>query len=725
MPTIKSMIKRTLVILLLFSLFSLYGKPRYSPNLKEKTAEEEEQNDPSQIFLVGTSKGLYAVDEKNRASLLWSGGKVEQIIYVSGEQNLWYFRTSCGIFCSKDLKNFEERNGSLPFLRIKTYENETLSYERRVHPLKDLAVNPLNAEELVTATKDGVYLTQDGGKNWKGIGSVSKKTSGIKAVAIGEFGGEKAAFMSHSIYGFAYILLEKDGEWKNARGGFYTSPTFNNVDELSDIYVKKEKNGECAVYAANSYSPRVYRFDWQTKRASLLYSGERKVDFIDSITSVKDVLVATRLGGLLSIDLKKGNSLLKAAKFDEWKKAFNGAPGNVLCAFIPSSRTTFGESLVLNELWALEANALYTPYAKEADGKKSVYASAYQCRTQGGIDKFIKIVKQNSLNSLVIDMKDDYGLLRYKSNDEKVLSLAKSSAYALDLEHFVDECKKEGIYLIARIVVFKDRHLAKQQDGCLAVWDKTANKAWRGIKRYESFEDADGKKRKRAIHYDEFWVDPYCPTVWKYNVDIAKELIRRGFDEIQFDYIRFPTDGINLSKAFYRYKSEGMDKEAALMSFLNYARKNIDSPIGVDIYGANGWYRSGTRTGQDVEMLSNFVDVICPMFYPSHFENAFLNYKPYALRPKRIYYYGTFRNTIIGRNRVIVRPWVQAFFLNVAYDRQFYDKSYVKGEVKGVNESVKRGYMYWNNSGNYEMISRDEEENTESALKKIEKESSY
>ena len=66
-----------------------------------------------------------------------------------------------------------------------------------------------------------------------------------------------------------------------------------------------------------------------------------------------------------------------------------------------------------------------------------------------------------------------------------------------------------------------------------------------------------------------------------------------------------------------------MDKESALISFLSYARDNIQAPIGIDIYGANGWYRSGTRTGQDAEMLAEYVDVIGPMFYPSHFEQTF------------------------------------------------------------------------------------------------------
>jgi hypothetical protein len=150
-----------------------------------------------------------------------------------------------------------------------------------------------------------------------------------------------------------------------------------------------------------------------------------------------------------------------------------------------------------------------------------------------------------------------------------------------------------------------------------------------------------------------------------------------------------------------------MDKESALVSFLRYARANIDAPIGIDIYGANGWYRSGTRTGQDVELLAEYVDVVCPMFYPSHFEQSFLNYAPASERPYRVYYYGTYRNTVIGRNKLIIRPWVQAFYLNVSYDRQYYNENYVRQQVYGVRDSVNRGYMYWNGMCRYDDISPD------------------
>ena len=106
-------------------------------------------------------------------------------------------------------------------------------------------------------------------------------------------------------------------------------------------------------------------------------------------------------------------------------------------------------------------------------------------------------------------------------------------------------------------------------------------------------------------------------------------------------------------------------------------------------------------------MLAEYVDVVCPMFYPSHFEQSFLTYSPASERPYRVYYYGTYRNTVIGRNKLIIRPWVQAFYLNVSYDRTWYNKNYVIQQIYGVRDSVNRGYMYWNGVCRYDDISPD------------------
>jgi hypothetical protein len=291
----------------------------------------------------------------------------------------------------------------------------------------------------------------------------------------------------------------------------------------------------------------------------------------------------------------------------------------------------------------------------------------------------------------------------------------------LDIEAFLKEMKARGVYTAARIVVFKDPVLAAREGGKYAVWDSRNNKPWAGYydtrrkktaapvsDRREDLTEilpaGDPEYEILRTYYDERWVDPYSEEVWEYIAAVASELHDRGFDEIQFDYIRFPTDGTNLGDAQYRWQENGMDMESAMVSFLRHIRSRISAPISIDIYGANGWYRTGARTGQEVELLAPWVDVICPMYYPSHFEQDFLAQNPAELRPYRIYFQGTLRTRRIGRGQVIVRPYVQAFYLNVSYDRQYYNTDYVRRQAEGVRDAGGPGFTYWNNSGRYEDI---------------------
>jgi hypothetical protein len=102
--------------------------------------------------------------------------------------------------------------------------------------------------------------------------------------------------------------------------------------------------------------------------------------------------------------------------------------------------------------------------------------------------------------------------------------------------------------------------------------------------------------------------------------------------------------------------------------------------------------------------MTPWVDVICPMYYPSHFEQDFLAQEPAELRPYRIYNQGVQRTHHIARGKIIVRPWAQAFYLNVSYDRRFYNQDYVRRQLEGTRDAGSGGLTYWNNSGRYEDI---------------------
>ena len=730
---------------LLISLTSCIATAQTEDNSIYKlpaTTAESSAEVSSGYILAGSESGLYKINAGKTAIPLWQGGKVSKILRVEDKNSRkiqWYFLTTQGILTSSDLSVFEFRNDGLPFLTIKQYDGASTSFLKQPAQLKDLSVHPTKPNILVTATKDYVYITYDGGLSWKSIGSTSTSTSGIKAVAVcdmNKIGSGRPAiqkedgstlpavppetnlvvFMAHTIFGFSYCMpTATKPAWKDCNGGFENMKTQSYPDEIADILpvVFSDANGfpVTEIFVSQSYLPRIYRFDWESERGELLYAGKEPVETIDALFWDGTKLLYTHPGEIAAYNPATKSSDFVPPEYTAWKDSFSalGKNDTLYSAWIPNAAGEKKAGLTLGELWLLYPDDVNNKYAEKALDRKAIYVQAHKLMTKSGIEQYKKIIKDNKLDAMVIDMKDDYGLIRFEAKDPLIQEKGYVSKYRIDLDTFVPMMKEQGIYLVARIVTFKDKNLAGYGKKQYAVWDKALNRPWLGISGYEKVTDESGNEtgETKTLYYDENWVDPYSPEVWEYNVHIARELIARGFDEIQFDYIRFPTDGKNMANAQFRWRSEGMDKESALVSFLRYARANIDAPIGIDIYGANGWYRSGTRTGQDVELLAEYVDVVCPMFYPSHFEQSFLTYSPASERPYRVYYYGTYRNTVIGRNKLIIRPWVQAFYLNVSYDRTWYNKNYVTQQVYGVRDSVNRGYMYWNGVCRYDDISPD------------------
>ena len=694
----------------------------------EETVEEIVKVVDQNTVLVGTETGLYQLIGTTQ-NPLWQEGYVQKILKADG----WYFLTSEGIVYSKDLVNFEKRNSGLPAHTIKKYDGKVKSFEYKQKTLKDLAIHPENPQIMVTATKDAVYLSKDAGLSWKSIG-FSARTPGLKSLVVMDLPvivtnedktlresseTQLVVCMSHAIYGFSYYLPNSSKpKWIDIEDGFDNMPKPSLTEEIACMLpiVSENEDGskKYDIYFGTSFIPRLYKLDWKNKKVELLWKNTLQNDTQESLVKLDNTMIYLNRKGFNAIDLTTNQPTLLPTEVQIWQNLIKYSPENYLCAYLPSLLTKGKTDVSLTELWMLQQDKKRNEYQQIADGKKSLYMPAHHAIDKR-LDEHLQTVKDNKLNSIVIDMKDDYGGLRFDARTPELVAKKAVSSYAVKLDDFVPKMKEQGLYLIARIVVFKDRNLYRYNNNEMAVYDKSTNAPWRGLRRMEEKKDADGNvildeagnPVKEPVYFDEYWVDPYCEKVWEYNIQVAKELIERGFDEIQFDYIRFPTDGTNLGQTKYRYQEKGMDMESALISFLSYARENIKAPIGIDIYGSNGWYRSGSRTGQDVELLSEFVDVICPMFYPNHFEQNFLAYQPEIERPYRIYYYGTYRNAQIARDKVLIRPWAQAFYLNVSYDRKYYNKDYVRRQIFGVRDSMNNGYMYWNNSGRYSDISPD------------------
>ena len=656
--------------------------------------------------LVGASDGLYRLDQTGKPVRLLGGSDVRKIIKT---ETGWYLLSSRGVLFSQDLSGFEERNKGIPIKVIKTFDNGVKGFANEIQEVKDLEVDPYNDQNLVACTKDDVFLSQDAGLNWRRIPSPAQQP-GLKAVAVTSQ-PELLIFVSHPIRG-PFVRSGANGAWREIRGELGKSdPGNSNPEEISDIVVRAGTTG-AEVWAANSFLPRLYRYDFANSTFSLALREEKAFGTFESLLPRADEVLYVTDGAIMRFDPESGTPQFAGTETMAIRAAAALVSGRINAYW---SSSVAGRPLSLTELW-LVAFKNEKPFRAFADGRFGLYLQTHFMVNPESRAKYDKLMDAHNMDMIVLDLKDDYGRLRFEPQDPLIKTIGRT-VNPLDVEAFVSEMKAKGRYLVARIVVFKDKRLYEHAGGAYAVWDGVENKPWQGyvnqtvektVTPPEGVTEGDSAPITMTVterkYYEEHWVDPYSEKVWEYNVAIAKEIIQRGFDEVQFDYIRFPTDGVNMSNLRYRWKDSGMDMESALMSFLQYARKNVDAPISIDIYGANGWYRSGVRTGQDVELLARYVDVICPMFYPSHFEQTFMAFEPAVLRPYRIYHLGTLRNSYMARKQVVVRPYLQAFYMNVRYDREFYSPRYVSLQVDGVRDSTNEGLTFWNNAGRYDDI---------------------
>jgi len=656
-------------------------------------------------LLAGTAGGLYSLDASQDLTECWSGGAVRRILPRAGTAKApaeWLILSGQGIFASQDLEHWEGRNRGLPVKVIKIYKEGKKSFISQPQEIKDLAVNPQNPEILAAAVNNGVFLSRNGGREWKPLGMPPYRSNGIKSVAVfsmpREGGGEELIVLcSHSIYGVHYLLPDQDKPvWTEMNEGIEVLETTENPDEVSDMAVFP--GNPPRVYLSQTFRQRIYHLDWENRRFLPLWQGEGEGKNtrggVDSLDAGIDSLRFLREGEVLELSLKEGNGappVLSRPDILEFIKGFCRSyevdlQSLVLSWGVPGAAA---ETISLSELWLLKEKTASPSTA----GREGLYLPVNHALDAPSLAPYLDKIERGNLNMVVVDMKDDYGRLRFTPRNEALLRWGRVF-WPVDIDLFLERMKGLGIYTIARVVVFKDPEVVKKEKGRYAVWDTRNNEAWMGYR-------MNGDEK---VYYDERWVDPYAEEFWEYIAALSAELHDRGFDEIQFDYIRFPTDGINLGDAVYRWKDPGMDMESAIVSFLRHIRSRVEAPLSVDIYGANGWYRTGARTGQEVELLAPLVDVICPMYYPSHFEQYFLAQDPPEERPYRIYYQGTRRTAIIARNRIIVRPWAQAFYLNVSYDKKYYGPDYVIREVQGVRDAGNGGWTFWNNSGRYEDV---------------------
>ncbi len=306
---------------------------------------------------------------------------------------------------------------------------------------------------------------------------------------------------------------------------------------------------------------------------------------------------------------------------------------------------------------------------------KALYLTVYGIGSRILRDSALKLIEETELNALVIDVKGDRGIIPYRSSIPLAADIGAQKVITVrDMKGLVRSLKERGIYLIARIVVFKDNPLAVAKPE-LAI-KAPGGGIWR---------DKEGLA----------WVDPSRKEVWDYNIDIAVEAAQYGFDEIQFDYVRFPdTKGLSFS-----VPNTEENRVHSISEFLREAKKRLmpyNVFLAADIFGYVFWNLNDTMIGQRLEDLAPLLEYMSPMLYPSGFQYGIPGYRNPVAHPHEIIYLTLKKAGERTRvSPVRFRPWLQAF-RDYAFDRRHFTGREIRDQIDAAEKFGSHGWMLWN-----------------------------
>ncbi len=356
---------------------------------------------------------------------------------------------------------------------------------------------------------------------------------------------------------------------------------------------------------------------------------------------------------------------------------------------------------------------------------KAIYLTGWSAGSNNKITSIINLIEARGLNAVVIDIKDYSGYVSYAMDVPEVkASGAEREIRIAKPNELIKRLHGKNIYVIARVTVFQDPILAKAHPEW-ALQEKNTGKIW-----------LDNHKRA--------WMDADGQPTWDYVVSIAKDALSRGFDEVNFDYIRFASDG-NLGNISFPFWDEKTPKHIIIKNFFAYLRKQLpDTKLSADLFGdtIENWGDLGI--GQVIEDAYQYFDYVSPMVYPSHYAAGTLGYKNPADHPYEVIKYsmdkalerllgklpvatsvaknssGTIQNVSTSvqvsptlKFRAKLRPWLQAFDLGAVYTPAMIQKEIQATEdafFKNVSSSISQlplangnfgGWLLWDPANNY------------------------
>lgn len=329
------------------------------------------------------------------------------------------------------------------------------------------------------------------------------------------------------------------------------------------------------------------------------------------------------------------------------------------------------------------------------DGVKGIYVTSNS--TQGKkMDELVKFIKDSNLNTMVIDVKDDTGNITMKLNTGNK-QVDKNTLDIVDGKKLLKKLDDNNIYPIARIVTFKDTKLANEHP------------EW-------TFKNSDGSVWTNGK--GDSFVNPFMKEVWKYDIDVAKAAAKAGFQDIQFDYVRFPegfenqADSLTYNKGEYKNSqmSSGDQRVDTITKFLEYANKEL-KPMGVnvsaDVFGYSALVENAPGIGQSFPKISKNVDAISSMIYPSHWSNGDFGLQAPDTEPyKTVNRYIQKENSLLdtlGKDKPISRPWIQDFTASYLGAGNYidYDTRAISEEVQALKDNGVNEFLLWNAGNDY------------------------
>ncbi len=324
----------------------------------------------------------------------------------------------------------------------------------------------------------------------------------------------------------------------------------------------------------------------------------------------------------------------------------------------------------------MQAKHIQTP-----DRVRAIYMSSWIGSEKGLRSGLVEFMKNSSINSLVLDIKDYSGVISFDIDHPLIDEYGTDSNRIRDIEAFIEELHEHDIYVIGRLTVFQDPLLAKKKPE-YAFKRKDNGEVWKD-------------------HKGLAFLNPQKKDVWEYLAVISEESYKIGFDEINFDYIRYPSDG-NIANLNYALEA-GQTRTSVMKSFYEFLDDRLrtqEIPISADLFGMTTTNQDDLSIGQDLEDALPHFDFIAPMVYPSHYPDGFLGYGNPADYPYEIVFHamneGRKRAEAIEEDPLKLRTWVQDFDLGASYDR-----AKIEAQIKATYDAGLNSYMVWDPKNSY------------------------